>query len=89
MESHSMQSVKARLSDLEAKVRALRSSRRVLLTLLRQSSMEIERQTEMLVMEVKSLRKRNRTYARLLWEQNQRLVRLQQLTVDRQVESGE
>ena len=62
------------IADLEARVRSLRLSRRVLLNLLRRVEEDRQRQVEALRRELEYLRARNRRYARRIWEQNRRFT---------------
>lgn len=64
------------VAELEARVRSLRLSRRVLLSLLRRVEDDRRRQVEALRREVEHLRARNRRYARRIWEQNRRLLEI-------------
>ena len=63
-----------RVDELEARIRSLRMSRRVLLDLLRRVEHEKQQRLQALEREVAVLRARNQAYARRLWEQNRLLA---------------
>ena len=63
-----IQELQQKIAQLEARIRLLRVSRRVLLNLLRQVDLERRSEVSRLQRELERLRARNRRYARRLWE---------------------
>lgn len=68
-----------RIQELEQRVEQLRFSHRVLLRLMEKSEAEKWEMINRLKAEKEKIEKRNRHYARMLWEKNKELVRLSSL----------
>lgn len=73
-----IENLRLRVRDLEAKMQSLRLDRRILMNLLETAEKDKWRELEVLVRYNNRLKRDNRRYARLLMEQNRRILALQE-----------